>query len=369
MTMFHQASSHSRSEVPDRKITLQSLCSFGIAYLDDFLSGILRNDLILVGAPSGVGKTQLCCNIAVANLESGKRVHYIALEAEHLEIERRLKYQIFANHFFSNPSRPRIAMRYDVWRLGKYIDECYESEEFASQYFEAGFKNLSVMYKQAAFGIPQLIEAVISCSDQTDLIIIDHVHYFDFEDDNENRALKQIASTVRDLVLNEGKPIVLVSHLRKRDRFNQSLVADLDEFHGSSDLYKIATKTFTIAPGGVTDDGKYETFFRTAKNRINGGVTRYIGRCLFDPKKGSYEDEYKVGWANQARDPGFEELDHHLYPDWARRPGGIGRGRDYIPETKPASAPNQDGARIIPNYAPKGDGVGMARGGLPYSDE
>lgn len=325
--MFESAGSNAYREYDERLKTPQKLMRFGIDFLDDALRGIFPDDLILIGAPSGLGKTQLCCNIAYANIEDGKRVHYIALEAARFEIERRLKFPLVLERFLADPDRPNIGRRLDFvdWLLGTHGKALEKYEAEASRFFEIGFKNLYVFYKHDKFNVQSLIETVLYCSNETDLIIIDHVHYFDFDDDNENRAIKEIAKTVRTLALEEQKPIILVAHLRKRDKQNDELVAGLDEFHGSSDLYKIATRVITMAPGRLTTDGNYETFFRIPKNRLDGGSTRFIGKEYFSPKRGGYEKgRYQIGWANQTRKDGFAEIDPNLRPSWARRNSGMG---------------------------------------------
>lgn len=315
--MFVSASKNSRNELEKRKNAMNRLLRFGVPFLDNALLGIFPSDNILLGAPSGMGKTQLCCNIALANIEDGKRVHYIPLEAEEYEIESRLKYQFFAESFFSDFNRPKIRMSFDIWMRGEHISICSRHEEWAHEMFEKSFPNLFLYQKQDKFTVLDLIQQVVLNADKTDLIIVDHVHYFDFDDDNENRAVKELAKTARTLTLEEQRPMILVAHLRKRDRGNEDLVAGMEEFHGSSDLYKIATKVITMAPGNPTADGNFETFFRIPKNRMNGGVSRYLGRCLFSPKKGRYESSYKIGWSNLTRRDGFAELDKSLYPEWA----------------------------------------------------
>ena len=320
---------------------------FGVDFIDDALRGIRPDDLILLGAPSGVGKTQLCCNIALANLEDGKRVHYIALEASEFEIDRRLKYPLVAERYFADPARPRLTtkLNYPDWLMGLYADELMPYENDAAEYFEKAYSSLFVHYKGDKFGVHELTKAVLSVSDETDLIIIDHVHYFDFDDDNENRAMKEIAKTVRALAIEEQKPIVLVAHLRKRDRQNDSLCADMEEFHGSSDLFKIATKVITFSTGKITSEGTYETFFRIPKNRLDGGVTRFMAREFFSPKKSGYErGRYQLGWAEQKRSKGFEAVDHSLWPDWARR-GNSGGNSAPVPRgvTAPAHTPERQG--------------------------
>lgn len=317
--MFLGAGKASNAEFESRySPKLNKLC-FGIPFLDDALRGIMPDDLILIGAPSGLGKTQLCVNIAKANLVNGHKVHYIALEASQFEIERRIKYPMVVEAFFADRSRPILDQKINFpdWLLGRWRRELLPYELEVNQKFAENFKNLFLYYKQDRFGLPELIESVLSCSSETDLIIIDHVHYFDFDDDNENRALKEIAKTVRMLALEESKPIILVAHLRKRDRYNDELVAGLDEFHGSSDLCKIATKVITFTAGKQTTDGNYETFFRLPKNRVDGSVQRFIGRSLFNPRRGGYEPEYKIGWSNQSRKEGFAEIERSILPLWA----------------------------------------------------
>lgn len=321
---------------------------FGVDFLDDALKGIFPDDLVLVGAPSGLGKTQLCCNIALANIEDGKRVHYIALEASEYEIERRLKYALVMERFYADENRPRLgeAVAFDEWLMGKHADALAPYEDDAERFFETAYKNLNLYYKQDTFGISELIESVHYCAGETDLIMIDHVHYFDFDDDNENRAMKDIAKAVRSLALEEQRPIVLVAHLRKRDRANDDLVAGLEEFHGSSDLFKIATKVVTIGGGQMTESGCFETFFRIPKNRINGGVTRFCARELFNPKTGSYEkNKYKLGWAEQKRSKPFTELEGNRRPAWATRCLSSGQVSAVYPGLKrpPNFAPNTRG--------------------------
>ncbi len=313
---FLQSIEKSFEEVSQRKTLRNGLLSFGIKYLDDAMIGILKNDLILIGAGSGGGKTQTCCNIARANVEKGKKVHYIALEAEYLEIERRIKYQLFAKHFFNDPNRPQIHISFQNWMLGDFIESCAVYEAQAAQEFIAKYSTLFTFYKSDKFDVNDLITTVMECAEETDLIILDHVHYMDYDDNNENRAVKEIAKTARMLALEMGKPIILVSHVRKTDKNSTSFAPGLEEFHGSSDLYKIATKAITIGPGAIHADGKIETYIRIVKNRFEGSVTRYIGKCFYGSKDGSYKKEYQIGDAYQSRDTGFTQLDYRVYPAW-----------------------------------------------------
>jgi hypothetical protein len=201
--------------------------------------------------------------------------------------------------------------------LGDFIESCAFNEAEAAKAFMANYQTLFTFYKTDKFDLNDLIATVMECAEETDLIILDHVHYMDFDErENENAAIKNIAKTARSLALEQGVPIILVSHMRKSDRHSLTLAPGLEEFHGSSDLYKIATKAITIGPGAITADGKIETYFRIVKNRFEGSVTRYLGKCYYNSKEGNYDSSYEIGDAYQNRETGFSQLNQHLYPRW-----------------------------------------------------
>lgn len=344
---FETVSNNIEAEYKERLTMTNRKLSWGIKYLDDALEGIFANDLVLLGAPPGVGKTQLCLNIALTNLLDEKRVHYIALEAHLYEIERRLNYMEFANRFFSNKDRPRIegSMNFKSWVLGKNREATQSIEDETNAYCKKAFSSFFTLYKDRKFGVKDLIEHVNYAADDTDLIIVDHVHYFDWDDESDNQAIKQIVHTARDLTQETGKPIILVAHLRKRDRGTKELVPGMEEFHGSSELAKVATKCVTLAPGGVTDDGKYVTYFRAAKDRLDNGPSRYVGRTSFNPKKGGYDSEYRIGWSNAEK---FGELTRAQYPEWATRPPESSHSAYVSPTGEPSNIIKPGGA-----YPPK----------------
>ena len=327
-----------------RRFAYKQMLTFGIKFLDDAMIGISPTDLVLLGAGSGTGKTQFCTNLALANLAIGKKVHYFALEADRFEIQRRIKYQLLSHKYFAETpiTRPRLegGLIFKKWLYGYYGTELEEYENAAVSESKINFSNLNLFTKSDDFNITTLVEKItMNCRD-SDLIIVDHVHYFDFEDQNENTALKDIAKMARTLALENEKPIVLVGHMRKKDKFNKDFAPSMEEFHGSSDLFKIATKVLTFASGKVEEmSGDCETFFRICKDRTDGSVTKYMGRIFFSPRKANYDAEYTIGWDSQTRerDKEFEPLTNNAYPKWARR--------------------NNDGAsgglRSIPNFAPR----------------
>ena len=358
--MFKRISEYATAEREHRAKLLNNRMRFGVDFLDDALRGILTEDLVLLGAIPGSGKTELCCNIALANLEDGKKVHFISLESSEYEITSRMKYPLVSQRYHADPNRPKLEspLNFPDWLQGKYLTELKEYEDSANEYFKAAYQNLHLFEKGNKFGIDELIQSILYCAEDTDLIIVDHIHYFDMdENENENRALKKIMKTARELCLEQGRPIVLVGHLRKPDRSNDDMVPDMNEFHGSSDLSKIATKVITMAPGKYTSAGTYETFFRTPKCRIDGGVSRFIGREFYNPKKGAYEkNRYEIGWAQQKRGEDFEVIEPLFTPTWARGPVPYQQGSatSNTPNSVKNLAPNAGGTEMFPGLR-KGD--------------
>lgn len=335
--MFEKSSDRIAEEKAIRqKIAKTEPLSFGVSFLDAATRGIFPSDLILLGAPTGIGKTELCVNIAMANIESGKRVHFIALEADRCEIERRIFYSFLAKAFFYDPNRPKLSGHLNMadWMLGKFNGQLDRYEKAVEEILEPGLAQLFTFYKAKAFTHEDLIYNIGTVAEETDIIIVDHVHFFDWDETDDNRAIKQIAKTARDIVLEMGKPMVLVAHLRKRDRNNKDLCPGVDEFHGSSDLTKIATKAITIGSGGIDQDGSAVTYMRVCKNRLDGSTARYMARMKFNFQRRAYEEKFKLSWPGDK----FEEIAD--YPFWAREfrepsSGPMGGNHPPVSQRKP----------------------------------
>ena len=315
---FNKITQDLNSEVAQRLSVKERVIPFGIDFLDDTCYGITPNDLFLVGARSGSGKTQFCLNVARNALKHNKRVHFFALEADNAEIERRLKFEIFQDLY--QKKYPAKFADYQKWSFGHYLPEDADLEAQTVEDFQKKYPaDLFTFYKTGDFTVYTMVEEILKIAEDTDLIIIDHVHYFDFDDDNENRAIKIIAKTARDLVLEMGKPIILVSHIRKTNPKFDGFAPGMDDFHGSSDLYKIATRAITLGPGEYDPSGIAQTYIHVVKNRFDSSVTRFIGRVNYNFAKGSYDKGYEIGKCNQKREREFETLEAKDCPRFVRQ--------------------------------------------------
>jgi hypothetical protein len=316
---FQSSVTRLSGEREERLQNSEGILTFGISFLDHALGGITRKDLILVGAKSGVGKTSAATIAALANCRRGKRVHYFALEAEDREIERRMKFQIIAEMYYGRRMHTR-PIRFQDWYNGLLDYELGPFEAEADEALASVLVNLSTFYRTDSFTSDDFRVQFEAITAETDLVILDHFHYIDDDDRDENKSAKRSVKMIRDCVLRAGRPVVIVAHVRKSDRRNDTLLPTLEDFHGSSDLPKIATKAVMIAPAYDIQGPEpflWPTYLMAAKCRTDMSVTRYVSQILFNTRQNAYEESYELGRLTDAGKQ-FSSLAPQDVPTWAR---------------------------------------------------
>ena len=309
-------------EKAHRKEMVKNAIPFGITYLDRALDGIFSNDLILVTARTGGGKTELLTHIATNAVLGGKRVLFFALEASRFEIERRIKFKLISEEYFSQPVqiRGQHELTYHNWFLGKNDDIVSEIEPFIENKMRKAFENFHVFYRKKEFTVDTFERVLLSHQNQTDLVVIDHLNYFDFEElSNENAAISRIVKQISDLRDLAEKPILLAVHLKKRDtKERASILPDLEDIHGSSNITKIATNAIVMAPSNLNSANHKEfgTYMRVAKHRSNGSATRYVGHVKYLIEQNTYKPEMSIGLYKPHQE-NFVGLNRGEMPQWA----------------------------------------------------
>jgi replicative DNA helicase len=315
---FKPASERIRGERDRRLLAAQKQLPFGIAVLDDWLRSIMPHDLILIGARTGVGKTELTRTIATKAAERGKRVHYFALEAEQDELERRTKFSILAGLIPAYGIRLGTVFNYPDWYRGRFEAQLAEVDAEADQVIGTRLKTLSTYYRGPKFDHDDIRRILLAEQDRADLVALDHLHYVDNDDDNENRGMREIITVTRNTALLIGLPMLVVVHLRKRAAGSKALVPGMEDIHGSSDIAKNCTHAIMIEPAYSVPSRSRNlsnTFFTIAKDR-GDGAKNLIALCAFDWRTKTYADTYTLGREVKGT---FEPLGTDEVPYWAHR--------------------------------------------------
>lgn len=181
------------------------VCKYGIKWLDDYIWGIEDNELVVIGAQTGVWKSELAYNIATTNAERGKKIMLFTLE---WSIEEPAMRQLQREVGKKMDIRP-VEYRFNTKNINKIEDEAIRWIS------EATKNNLYVFKKEQIPTLKLLRELIIKGSKDMDLIIIDHLHYIHLEKDNENKELWEIMRELKTMTDIIKKPVILVSHTKK----------------------------------------------------------------------------------------------------------------------------------------------------------
>jgi len=317
-----------------------SLCTYGIRPLDEALFRIAKNELIVIGADSGVGKSELSLSIARHNAMNGKNVAVYYLEGGHLEAITRMKWKDIADRFYRDLERGHQNNIYKEIDFKKWLfnhgelDHLHAIEqEIYGDYTEKYKDNLFFYPITDKFDVEKLTMSLLDFSTlepdendngllgykySLDLIVIDHLQYFSLDkDETEIQEITKILRTVKMITDSYHIPVILISHLRKKHKDRG--IPGQEDFYGSSNIPKIATTAITIAPAPNKENlagNIYPTYLRIAKSRT-GVKPNYAMLVNFDLNRREYESKYKIYRLDSYGNVSDNALKDEELPRWA----------------------------------------------------
>lgn len=270
--------------------------SFGVPYLDEKVTGILPNDLILVGARSGAGKSSLAQMIAAHNSRLGNKVSLISLE--NFEND-----DFITKAYYSYVKQTRnynLTVREFMGGLGTSFNPDMQALERAEQEAEKFFENIVLTTRKKGFDLEELKKTMVKnvVEDGCKIIILDHIDYIDKIDPKENDIIHitEIMRTIRELQDAENVAVIAMSHLRKPFTGKTAIkVPGVDEFIGSSNKVKESTMVIVFAPDDTTNETtmkKQKATYCCIRKLRHGGYDNTCARLWFDVRTGRYLDEY-----------------------------------------------------------------------------
>jgi replicative DNA helicase len=273
------------------------VAQYGIPYLDKELKGIFQNELVLIGARSGAGKTTLANSIALNNSHLDGVVLF---SLENFEGDL-MMFETFKEY-------KKLTMYRNITFRDFCMGDPDDAYQAAANVAEEKLKRISVIYRQPhGFDISDMAKHFTEKARAgAKLIIIDHVDYFDLHKpkENENTNISEIMKAIRELQDIYNIPVVLISHLRKGIR--ETVIPTLEDFIGTSNKVKEATTVILFAPDdeknsdhtrAATAWSKKRTWICIRKDRMNG-YNSHACNINFDCKELKYEEQYALYHVN-----------------------------------------------------------------------
>lgn len=315
------------------KINPNELCSYGITALDDSCQFIMKNELIVIGADSGVGKSELVLDIAMHNVEKKKRIALFYLEGGSEEAVSRIKWKHLCKKYFSQRDKHIDNFDYVSWKTNQIKHKFLREMEIDIETKMATLNNFWIYPVDKGFNVDKLYSSLLDFHSlvpasegsafeaegqvDIDLIIVDHLQYFELngsqheilQTTNILRKLKEISDMFR-------VPVILVSHLRKKGKDRG--LPDQEDFYGSSNIVKIATTAITLSSDtSKTDfsDNIYPTFIRIVKSRI-GIRPNYAIKINFDLTRREYQKDYEIFFVKEGN-VSKDAIPYNKWPNWA----------------------------------------------------
>lgn len=277
---------------------VDNICKYWLWILDDYLWWIVENELVVIAAWPGVWKTDLSVNIAITNAMRWKKVALFSLEWDVWEItyryfQRHINYKIMAGIWWNILKWPeyRLNLRTDIEDLERTVYEEMPKE----------MDNLYIFDKTFIPDRKTLLQMLKDTYKDIDLFVIDHLHYLDFWE-NEYSWISEIVKWIKEMTELMERPVVLVSHLSRKNSENKRL-PNISDLHWSSNIEKNANTVILITPDTVNEyiDSRNDAqFLRPTKIVVGKNRTWMPVPAIFDLtydlRTKEYSKEDKLNW-------------------------------------------------------------------------
>ena len=236
--------------------------------------GLRTGELVTITAGTGIGKSQVCREVAHWLIQEGEKVGYIALEE----------------------SVKRSALALIGLHLNKpvHLDESLtDKEELRAAFDNAIGEDKVVFYDH--WGsldnenlLTRIKYMIRSCGCRW--IILDHLSLVvsGLSDGDERRNIDNAMTRLRSLVQETGAGVLLVSHLKRPDGnkgHEEGQRTTLAQLRGSAAIGQLSDMVIGLERDLQDEDSKNITTIRCLKNRFSG-VTGVCCNLRFDPETG-----------------------------------------------------------------------------------
>lgn len=242
--------------------------------LNERIGGIRKGEITTLSAGSGIGKSQLCREIATDLLVTQKQtVGYIALEeSTKRTAEGLMGVYLDSPIHLGKESVPEDKLR-EAFDATVGSGRCYLYDHFGS----LDSDNL----------VSRIRYLIRGC--ECDWIILDHISIAvsGIEDGDERRIIDNLMTKLRSLVQETGVGMVLVSHLKSPDgkAHEEGGQTSLNQLRGSRSIGQLSDTVIGVERNQQDEERKHISTLRVLKCRWNG-QTGTAGEILYDTVTG-----------------------------------------------------------------------------------
>lgn len=283
-----------------KSIDVNTVNRYWVKIIDEYLCGILPSELVVIWAESWVGKSEFAYNIAIENAARGKKVLLLALEGDVQEIAMRFLQREINKMCVERGVDPikSLDYRFNISKEDVQIMEFQVIEEMK----ENIKNNLFIFNKKEVPTLEFVKDLIKTMAEVVDLTIIDHLHYIHMDAETETRELGKVMRELKLITDIIRKPIVLVSHMRKRSWKFAMEDPTMHDLYGSSNIAKEATTIILLRkrekaeramdlPTAIQEDNRYmANKIIIEKSRIWLPTIKF--QMLYDRDKRMYVDQY-----------------------------------------------------------------------------
>lgn len=274
--------------------------------LNKLTRGLRKGELVTVTAGSGIGKSQICREIAHHILMLGQNVGYIALE----ESVKRTALGILAIEM----SKPlHLEMNVNEAELKSAFERTVGNGRFFTydHWGSVDSVNLLSRIRYLARGC--------GC----DFIVLDHLSIVvsGLGDGDERRLIDNTMTRLRALVEELKIGLIIVSHLKRPEGkgHEDGAKTSLSQLRGSAAIAQLSDMVIGLERNQQDMENKHKTCVRVLKNRFSGETGVACG-LIFDPDSGRLTEDLSEVFnegdekkENETEDGG---VDTDSFPDY-----------------------------------------------------
>lgn len=195
--------------------------------LNNKLLGLQRGKLYIVAGRVSNGKTAFMCDMAYNLIMGGKKVAFISLEMEHIDIAERILARA-------------LTIDHRQFHSKEGIQEMDEQRELLNKLYEDQFKNLAIT-QNIGFSFKELDEVVKKYLATYDVIIIDYLQMVrgsSTAKENMDEYLKHL----RGLAIKQQKVIVLGSQINRAgaSKEGKEMLPSMSDTKGTGCIEEVA---------------------------------------------------------------------------------------------------------------------------------